>query len=142
MPALEQVDGHEDGEQVHVRRVELEVHVCRAEVVAGRHHSDHEEGHPHRVEQGVGGACASARVGLTSFRSRKLLPQVEDSRPEAFISFDSDRFQFPPDGHVLLDVGDETEEEIAMAQALANETLLDKVLLCLYDAFFLKPADE
>ena len=90
MPALEQVDGHEDGEQVHVRRVELEVHVCRAEVVAGRHHSDHEEGHPHRVEEGVGGTGASARVGRASLRSRKFLPQVEDSRPEAFISFDPD----------------------------------------------------
>ena len=111
MPALEQIDGHEDGEQVHVRRVELEIHVCRAEVVAGRHHSDHEEGHPHCVEEGVGGACASARVGLTSFCSRKFLSQVEDSRPEAFISFDPDRLQFSPDGHVLLDVGDEAEEE-------------------------------
>ena len=56
MPALEEVDRHEDGEQVHVGRVELEVHIVRAHMVAGRHDSDHEEGETHRVEEGEGGA--------------------------------------------------------------------------------------
>ena len=52
MSALEQVDRHEYGEQIHVGRVELEVHVGRAEVVAGRHESNHEKGETHRVEEG------------------------------------------------------------------------------------------
>ena len=52
MPTLEQVDGHEDGQQVHVRCVELKVHIGRAEVVARRHESNHEEGETHRVEEG------------------------------------------------------------------------------------------
>ena len=56
MPTLEQVDRHEDGQQVHVGRVELEVHIGRAEVVAGRHESDHKEGEAHRVEEGKRGA--------------------------------------------------------------------------------------
>ena len=53
MPALEKVDCHEDGEQVHVGRVKLEVDVRWTEMVAGRHDSDHEEGEAHRVEQAV-----------------------------------------------------------------------------------------
>ena len=84
MPALEQVDGHEDGEQIHVGRVKLEVDIRRAEMVAGGHDSDHEEGEAHRVEEGEGGAGASVRVRhlLTCFID--LSPQLEDSRPRTF----------------------------------------------------------
>ena len=63
MSALEEVDGHEDGDQVHVGCVKLEVHIRRAHMVARRHDSDHEEGEAHRVEEGEGGAGSSLAVG-------------------------------------------------------------------------------
>ena len=59
MPALEEVDRHEDGEQVHVGRVKLEVHVRRAEVVARRHDANHEKGETHRVEEREGSTGSS-----------------------------------------------------------------------------------
>ena len=52
MPALEEVDGHQDDEQVHVGCVELEVHVGWAKVVARGHQSNHEKSETHRVEEG------------------------------------------------------------------------------------------
>ena len=53
MSSFEEVEGHEDGEEVHVRRVELEVDAGGTDVVAGGHHSDHDQGEPHRVEHAV-----------------------------------------------------------------------------------------
>ena len=53
MSSFEEVEGHEDGEEVHVGRVELEVDAGGAEVVARGHYPDHEQGHAHRVEQAV-----------------------------------------------------------------------------------------
>ena len=60
MPALEEVDGHQDDEQVHVGCVKLEVHVRRAAVVAARHDSDHVKSETHGVEEGE--ACARSSV--------------------------------------------------------------------------------
>ena len=93
MPALEQVDRHEDGQQVHVGRVELEVHVGWAEVVARRHESDHEKGETHRVEEGErrAGSCSS------HLRFRDLAPQLENSWPTTFPGwFQVHLLQFSP----------------------------------------------
>ena len=50
---FEELEAHEDGKDVHVGRVELEVDASGAEVVAGRHHPDHEQGETHGVEDPV-----------------------------------------------------------------------------------------
>ena len=55
--APEQTDGHEDGQQVHEGCVKLEVGLGRADVVAGRHHPNHDQGQAHRVEQLVATGC-------------------------------------------------------------------------------------
>ena len=68
MSSFEEVEGHEDGEEVHVGRVELEVDAGGAEVVAGGHHPDHEQGHAHRVEQAV--------IQSHSFVSNSLCPPL------------------------------------------------------------------
>ena len=41
MAALEEVDCHEDGEEVHVGHVKLEVDISWAEMVAGGHDPNH-----------------------------------------------------------------------------------------------------
>ena len=112
MPALEKVDGHEYGEQVHVGRVKLEVDIRRAEVVAGRHDSDHEEGEAHRVEEGEGGTGARVLVCHLLARFRELSPQLEDSRPATFTGrLHIHPLQFSSQGHILLHKGDQEEEE-------------------------------
>ena len=112
MPALEEVDRHEDGEKVHVGRVELEVHVVRAHMVASRHDSDHEEGEAHRVEEGEGCAGSSLAVGHLPVGFGKLAPQLENSWPAAFAGwFLAHLLQLPPQGHVLLHEGDQEEEK-------------------------------
>ena len=108
MPALEQVDRHEDGEQVHVGRVKLEVDIRWTEMVAGRHDSDHEEGEAHRVEEGEGGTGAS--VLDSTFRD--LAPQLKDSRPATFSGWlHVHPLQFSSQEHILLHEGDQEEEE-------------------------------
>ena len=112
MPALEQVDRHEDGQQVHVGRVELEVHVGWAEVVARRHESDHEKGETHRVEEGEGRTGSRSKVGHFSVRFRDLASQLEDSWPTTFPGwFHAQPLQFSSEHHVLLHKGDEEEEK-------------------------------
>ena len=49
---LEELQAHEDSEGVHVGGVELEVDLGGAEVVAGRHDPDHDEGQGHGVVDG------------------------------------------------------------------------------------------
>ena len=117
MPALEQVDGHEDGEQVHVGRVELEVHVRRAKVVARRHDADHGKGETHRVEEREGSTGSSLVDGLPvgfgfGLGSGKLPPQPKNSWPRAFGGwFLTHLLQFSPQDDVLLHEGDEEEEK-------------------------------
>ena len=112
MPALEQVDRHEDGEQVHVGRVKLEIHVGWAKVVAGRHDSNHEKGETHCVEEGEGRAGSRSTVWHFSVRFRNLAPQLQDSGPAAFSGwFHPHPLQFSPQDHVLLHQGDEEEEK-------------------------------
>ena len=112
MPALEEVDRHEDGEQVHVGRVKLEVDIRWTEMVAGRHDSDHEEGEAHRVEEGEGGTGASVLIWHHQTRFRDLSPQLEDSRPATLSGwFHVHPLQFSSQGHILLHEGDEEEEE-------------------------------
>ena len=112
MPALEQVDGHEDGEQVHVRRVELEAHAGWAEVVAGGHHPDHEEGHAQRVEEGVGGAGARVVVWHQLVCLCNLASQFHDSRPAAGSGWClTHPLEFPLQDYVLLDESDHEEEK-------------------------------
>ena len=53
MSAFEQAEVHEDGKEVHVGRVELEVDAGGADVVAGGHDPDHGQGQAHRVEQAI-----------------------------------------------------------------------------------------
>ena len=53
MPAPVQLDAHEHGEDVHVGDVELEVDVSGAQVIAGGHHSDHDQSQAHGVVQVV-----------------------------------------------------------------------------------------
>ena len=111
MPALEEVDGHEDGEQVHVGRVKLEVHIRWADMVAGRHDSDHEEGETHRVEEGEGGAGASVLVWIQPTAFRDLAPEFEDSRPATFFRwFQTHLPQFSSQNYILLHEGDQEEE--------------------------------
>lgn len=50
-PVLEELDQHEDGDQVHEGRVELEADGGRADVVAGRHDALHGQGQAHGVVQ-------------------------------------------------------------------------------------------
>ena len=53
MSAFEQAEEHEDGKEVHVGRVELEVDAGWTDVVAGGHDPDHDQGEAHRVEQAI-----------------------------------------------------------------------------------------
>ena len=53
MSSFEDAEVHEDGKEVHVGRVELQVDGGGTDVVAGGHHPDHGEGEAHRVEQAV-----------------------------------------------------------------------------------------
>ena len=53
MSAFEEAQQHEDGQEVHVGRVELEVDASGADVVAGRHEPDHNHVQAHCVEQAV-----------------------------------------------------------------------------------------
>ena len=117
MPALEQIDGHEDGEQVHVGRVKLEVHVRRAKVVAGRHDTNHEQGETHRVEEREGSAGSGLKDRLPlgfgfGMGFGKLPPQIKNSWPTAFGGwFLIHLLQFSPQDDVLLHEGDEQEEK-------------------------------
>ena len=108
MSALEQVDRHEYGEQIHVGRVELEVHIGRAEVVAGRHESDHKEGEAHRVEEGERGAGSC----LNNVCSWNLQSQLKNSWPAALSGwFYIYPLQFSPQDRILLHEGDQEEEQ-------------------------------
>ena len=73
--AFEQVEVHEDGKEVHVGRVELEVDAGGTEVVAGGHDPDHGEGEAHRVEQPVveGYSCVLNLILLSLFKFKELL---------------------------------------------------------------------
>ena len=75
MSAFEQVEVHEDGKEVHVGRVELEVDAGGTEVVAGGHDPDHGEGEAHRVEQPVveGYSCVLNLILLSLFKFKELL---------------------------------------------------------------------
>ena len=111
MPALEPVDADEDGKQVHVGRVELEVHIRWAEVVAGRHDSNHEEGQTHCVEETEG--CTGSPLFHFPLlpQVRKLAPQLVNSGPEAVCGWlHIQPLQLPPQNHVLLHEGDEEEK--------------------------------
>ena len=112
MPSLVEVDGHEDGKQEHVGSVKLEVHIRRADMVAGRHNSDHEEGETHLVEEGEGGAGASVLVWIQPTAFRDLAPEFEDSRPATFFRwFQTHLPQFSSQNHILLHKGDQEEEK-------------------------------
>ena len=75
MSAFEQVEVHEDGKEVHVGRVELEVDAGGTEVVAGGHDPDHGEGEAHRVEQPVveGYSFVLNLILLSLFKFKELL---------------------------------------------------------------------
>ena len=112
MPALEKVDGHEDGEQVHVGRVELEVHIRRTQMVAGGHDSDHEQGETHRLEEGEGGAGASLLVWHQPTGFTDLQPKLEDPWPATFFGwFHTHSLQFSSQDDILLHKGDQEEEK-------------------------------
>ena len=89
MPAFEQIDGHEDGEQVHVGRVELEVHIRWAKVVARRHDTNHDKSEAHCVEEGEG-STGSHLVDRLVFGFGFCLgfidlpPQLKNSWPTSF----------------------------------------------------------
>ena len=112
MPSLVEVDGHEDGKQEHVGSVKLEVHIRRADMVAGRHNSDHEEGETHLVEEGEGGAGASVLVWIQPTAFRDLAPKFKNSRPATFFGwFHTHLHQFSFQDHILLHEGDQEEEQ-------------------------------
>ena len=75
MSAFEQAEVHEDGKEVHVGRVELEVDAGGTDVVAGGHDSDHDQGEAHRVEHAIveGHPCVSNTSLLSLFILKELL---------------------------------------------------------------------
>ena len=112
MPTLEQIDGHEDGKQVHVGRVKLEVHVRRAHVVAGGHDPNHEEGQTHRVEEREGGAGSRLMVRPISICFRNFTPQLKNSWPSASGGWlQTHLLKFSPHHNVLLHHRDYEEEK-------------------------------
>ena len=60
---------------VHVGGVELEVDAGGTDVIAGGHHSDHNQGEPHRVEHAIvkGYPCVSNLRFLSLFNFEELL---------------------------------------------------------------------
>ena len=75
MSAFEQAEVHEDGKEVHVGRVKLEVDAGGTDVVAGGHDPDHAQGEAHRVEQVIvkGYPCVSNLSLLSILKFEELL---------------------------------------------------------------------
>ena len=75
MSSFEDAEVHEDGKEVHVGRVELEVDVGWTDVVAGGHDPDHDQGEAHRVEQVIvkGYPCVVFLSLLSLFKFEKFL---------------------------------------------------------------------